>query len=94
MARVKVRGFTVIRDALGAPVVEIDVLSPETIRGVLDALLREYRPLTGVLCDSKTGEMASFMVRVNDELFSSTLDRDRPVKTGDEIAIIFPIGGG
>jgi len=44
--------------------------------------------------DPETGEMTPFMLVVNGEAISSTLDRERRVKTGDEITIIFPIGGG
>ncbi len=95
MARVKVRGFTVVRDALRAPEVEVEVADPLTVRAVFDALLREYgQPLRQAICDSTTGKLASFPITLNDELISSTLDMDRPVRNGDEIAIIFPIGGG
>ena len=94
MAKVKVRGFTVVRDALGASTVEVDVQQPETVRATFDTLLQTYQPLREVLLDPATGEMAPFLIVLNQEAISSTLDMDRPVKTGDEIAIIFPIGGG
>ncbi len=94
MAKVKVRGFTVVRDALGASVVEVDVEHPETVKSTFDSLLKTYERLRNVLMDPATGEMAPFLLVLNQEAISSTLDMDRPVKTGDEIAIIFPIGGG
>ena len=94
MAKVKVRGFTVVRDALGASTVELDVDRPETVRATFDTLLKTYERLRNVLMDPATGEMAPFLIVLNEEVISSTLDMDRPVKTGDEIAIIFPIGGG
>jgi molybdopterin converting factor small subunit len=94
VAKVKVRGFTVVRDALGASVVEVDVEHPETMKSTFDLLLKTYEPLRNVLIDPATGEMAPFLIVLNEEVISSTLDMDRPVKTGDEIAIIFPIGGG
>jgi MoaD family protein len=94
VAKVKVRGFTVVRDALGASVVEVDVDHPETVKNTFDSLLKKYGPLREVLLDPATGEMAPFLLVLNQEVISSTLDMDRPVKTGDEIAIIFPIGGG
>ena len=94
MAKVKVTGFTVVRDALGASTVEVDVQQPETVRTTFDTLLRTYQPLREVLLDPATGEMTPFLIVLNQEAISSTLDMDRPVKTGDEIAIIFPIGGG
>ncbi len=95
MAKVKVRSFTVVRDALGADVVEVDVAQPETVKGVFETLIREYNgSLKQVIWDPDSGEMTPFLIRLNDEIISSTLDKDRPVKNGDEVAIIFPIGGG
>lgn len=95
MTTVNVRGFSVVRDVFRAPVVEVEVPYPETVEAVLDALLRKYDGrLRETICDSNTGEMAPFLVRLNEEIISSTLDKDRPVKNGDELAIIFPIGGG
>ena len=95
MARVKVRGFTVVRDVFGAGAVEVEVDHPATVKGVLDALLQQYgAPLKKIICDPHTGEITPFPIRHIDELINSTLDGARSVKNGDEIAIIFPIGGG
>ncbi len=94
VAKVKVKGFTVVRDALGASTVEVDVDHPETVQRTFETLLKEYARLRDVLIDPATGEMAPFLLVLNEEAISSTFDMDRPVKTGDEIAIIFPIGGG
>ncbi len=94
MAKVRVKGFTVVRDAFGAGTVEVDVNHPETVQGTFDTLLKRYARLRDVLVDPATGEMAPFLLVLNEEVISSTRDMDRPVKTGDEIAIIFPIGGG
>ncbi len=94
MAKVRVKGFTVVRDALGASTVELDVGQPETVQTTFDTLLSRYARLRDVLMDPATGQMAPFLIVLNEEAISSTLDMGRPVKTGDEIAIIFPIGGG
>lgn len=94
MAKVKVKGFTVVRDALGSSTVEVEVDHPETVKGTFDTLLKKYEPLREVIMDPTTGEMAPFLLVLNNEVISSTLDMDRPVKSGDEIVIIFPIGGG
>lgn len=94
MAKVKVKGFTVVRDALGSSTVEVEVDHPETVKGTFDTLLKKYEPLREVIMDPTTGEMAPFLLVLNKEVISSTLDMDRPVKSGDEIVIIFPIGGG
>jgi molybdopterin converting factor small subunit len=95
MATVRVKGFSVVRDVLGAGVVELEVGRPETVRGALDALLAKYgRRMHEVLVDPATGELTPFLIVHNGESISSTLDRDRPVQSGDELTIIFPIGGG
>jgi MoaD family protein len=95
MARVKVKTFSVIRDVLGSDIVEIDVDEPETVGGLFTALLRKYgQSFKEKIWDPNTGEMAPFLIRLNDTVISSTLDIDKEIKDGDEIAVIFPIGGG
>jgi len=95
MARVKVRTFSAIRDVLGAEVVEVEVSLPATVDSVFQALLMEYgEDLKKKIWDPEAGEMAPFLMRLNDEIIRSRFDSDRPIKDGDEIAIIFPIGGG
>lgn len=95
MAKIKVKGFSVIRDVFGATEVALEVGHPETVKAVLDALLQRYgEPLKKVLVDPDTGEMTPFLLVLNGEAISSTLDTGRPVKTGDEMTLIFPIGGG
>ncbi len=95
MATVRVKAFSVLRDVLGAGAVEVEVGPAETVQGLFDAMFAKYgKPLSDVLVDPETGEMTPFMLVVNGEAVSSTLDRERRVKTGDEITIIFPIGGG
>jgi MoaD family protein len=92
---VRVKGFSVIRDVFGASAVEVNVGPPETVKGVLAALLDKFgEPLRKVLVEPDTGEMTPFLLVLNGEAISSTLDVDRSVKTGDELTLIFPIGGG
>ena len=95
MATITVKGFSVVRDVFGANVVEVEVGPPETVKRALAALLEKFgEPLRKVLVDPATGEMTPLLLVLNGEAISSTLDVDRPVKTGDEITLIFPIGGG
>ncbi len=95
MATIAVKGFSVVRDVFGANLVKVEVGPPETVKGALDALLEKFgEPLRKVLVDPATGEMTPLLLVLNGEAISSTLDVDRPVKTGDEITLIFPIGGG
>ena len=95
MARVKVKTFSVIRDVLGSDVVEIDVAGPETVGGLFKALRQRYGPpFAEKIWDPNTGEMAAFLIKQNETIIRSTADMDRKIQDGDEIALIFPIGGG
>lgn len=95
MARVKVKGFSVVRDVFGAGTVELEVGPPETVKAALAALLAKFGdPLKKVLVEPDTGEITPLLLVLNGEAISSTLDVDRSVKTGDELTLIFPIGGG
>ncbi len=95
MATVTVKGFSVIRDVFGANAVEVAVDPPETVKEVLAALLEKFgEPLKKVLVEPDTGELTPFLLVLNGEAISSTLDTGRSVQTGDEITLIFPIGGG
>ena len=95
MARVKIKTFTVVRDVLGADTVELEGDDLATVRAVFQALFQKFgKPLREVIVDPETGDMAPFLIRLNDEIISSTLDIDKPIKNGDELTLIFPIGGG
>ena len=95
MAKVKVKTFSVIRDVLGSDVVEIETGNPETIGGLFAALLRQYgQPFRDKIWDPNTGEMAPFLMKLNETIIRSTTDMGKQIQDGDEIAVIFPIGGG
>lgn len=95
MARVKVKSFSVIRDVLGAEVVEIDVKEPATVGGLFDELVRQHgQPFKNKIWDPNTGQIAPFLIKLNESMIRSTSDMAHKIKNGDELAIIFPIGGG
>lgn len=95
MAMVKVKSFSVIRDVLDSEVVEIDVNEPETVGGLFDELVRRYgQAFKEKIWDPNTGQIAPFLIKLNESLIRSTSDMDYKIRNGDEIAIIFPIGGG
>ncbi len=95
MARVKVKTFSVIRDVLGADVVEIEVNGSETVGEIFNALVDLYgEAFREKIWDKSTGKMEPFLMRLNDDIISSTFDMDKKIKDGDEVAIIFPVGGG
>lgn len=95
MARVKVKTFSVIRDVLNSDVVEIEVDNPATVGGLFNALLNQYgQPFKEKIWDPNTGEIAPFLIRLNETIIRTTSDMDEKIKDGDEIAFIFPIGGG
>lgn len=95
MTRVKVKTFSVIRDVLGSDIVEIEVGDPATVGGLFDTLLCQYgQPFKEKIWDPNTGEIAPFLIRLNETIIRSTSDMDVTIQDGDEIALIFPIGGG
>ena len=95
MAKVRVRTFSVIRDVLGAEVVVIEVGEPATVDGLFSTLVRRYGDkFKDLLWDRDTGKMEPFLLVLNGAMIRSTVDMGTKLSSGDEIAIMFPVGGG
>ena len=95
MATVKVKTFSVIRDVLGADIIEVEVAKPETVGRLFDTLACRYgQPFREKLWDPGTGELTPFMIVLNKTIIRSTTDMERAIRDGDQPAIIFPTVGG
>ena len=99
MITVKLKSFSVIRDVIGSDVVDVEIDSPATVKNLFDTLFEKYgEPLKKLFfvrgVNGLSGDMVAFPMRLNDEGITSTRDMNRTLKDGDQIAIIFPIGGG
>lgn len=80
---------------MGAEMIDVVIDRPGTVGSVQAALLERFgENLREKLWDREAEEMTPFLIRLNDEIIRSTSDMGRSVEDGDEIAFIFPIGGG
>jgi MoaD family protein len=95
MATAKVKSFSVVRDVLGAEVVDVELGEAGTLGSLLDSLAARYGAgLKRLLWDGETGRIEPFLVIVNGVALRSTADLDRKIEDSSEVAIMFPVGGG
>ena len=93
--RVTFKAFSVIRDVIGAELIDVEIDPPGTMQKVMDTLLERFgENLKEKLWDPEEGAITPFLIRLKDEVIRSRFDMDRSVADGDQIAFIFPIGGG
>lgn len=81
-----VRLFANLSEAVGQDVLEVKVPDGTRVDGLLDQLARQHAPLRNLLGSGGN----AIRVAVNLEF----APRDRPLREGDEIGLIPPVGGG
>ncbi|MHA1769993.1 MAG: ubiquitin-like small modifier protein 1 [Candidatus Thorarchaeota archaeon] len=93
MARVTVKFFASVREALGTRHVEVEA---NTIQDVLDALAEMFgSAFTDNVLDPETGNLKRFYSCMVNGKRTELLDgNDTTLKEGDSIAIFPPVGGG
>lgn len=81
-----VRLFAQLREAAGSELLELSAPRTVDVEGLLEILRDEQPGLAALLADGAF----EFRVAVNLEI----APRDRPLRDGDEVALIPPVGGG
>ena len=84
--KLRIRLFAQLREAAGTEVLELQAPETMDVHGLLEILRDEQPGLAALLVDGAS----EFRVAVNLEI----APRDRPLRDGDEVALIPPVGGG
>ncbi|MEM3668903.1 MAG: MoaD family protein [Candidatus Bathyarchaeia archaeon] len=96
--RVSVRFFTSLRELTGKREETLEFSGKEkiTIGLVLERLSKRYgREFVDYVFDRKTGEVKGFLQFLVNGRSASTLNGlDTPLRDGDVLAIVPPVGGG
>jgi MoaD family protein len=89
MARVRVRLVSLLRDAVGKPIVEVEVEDGATLGRVVEELFKAY---------PKLGEIVRALERRGLEVVYMVNGRfsgfDERVREGDEVVLLPPASGG
>lgn len=80
--RVQVLLFSVLKEAVGASQLQVDLDAPATGEDLLDALADEYPEVEA--------HRSSLRLAVNEEYVAT----DTALQDGDEVALITPVSGG
>lgn len=92
--RLRVRFFAAYRELANTKETGIELRSPATLEGVLDALFSQYPRLKQELLDDR-GELRDYVaVLVNGRNVRDLMRGATPVREGDEIALFPPVAGG
>jgi len=96
--RVSVRFFTSLRELTGKREETIEFSGKEkvTVGKVLERLSKRYgKDFVEYVFDRKSGDVKGFLqFLVNGRSTATLRDLDTPLKDGDVLAIIPPVGGG
>ena len=93
MLKIKVKSFAQIREILGGEPVDLEIAGPVYVRSVLNLLLEEYSALREFFL--RDGEFSnSIVIAVNGENIPANLLETYELKSGDELFLIPPSGGG
>ena len=96
MGKVKVRLFAQLRRIAGVNEMEFEINDSATIKDILDRTIERFgKEFEKNLKDTRTGELAPFLIMVGRKEISSVKgDLSMKVIDGDEISILEPVGGG
>ena len=94
--QVKVRFFTSLRETVGKKEETLSLPQNATVNYALKALQEKYgEPFTQYVFDAKTGKPRGFLqFLVNGNSASTQNGLETPLKEGDVLAILPPVGGG
>jgi len=94
-ARIRVRAFTTLRDALGCDEIILNMKARESVHDVLLKLEQVYGESVKVqLRDGISGEFVPFLVMINNHTVPISRRQEAQVNDGDRITILPPIDGG
>ena len=79
---VQVLLFSVLREKIGQPALQVDLPPPASVAALLDALEARYAPV------------ASYRPVLRVAVNQAYVEEEAPLTAGDEVALITPVSGG
>lgn len=94
MPRVRTRYFSMLRQFIGVAAEEIEVPENATLNDFIQSVVEKHRELRKVLFNKEGKLREGFAVAYNAEMIPRTKLNSRRLRDGDEVVIIWSIGGG